>query len=132
MPAEVIAPHLLALAWGVLGRNASVTIKAGSWTEFPILWSCLVAQAGSAKTPALTSRPDHGLRAKLIGGRYLTVAGARYADIYVVGRAPTNNLYVVERATKAMVASVLGPGCDLAREELRHSGFKPGSVGAEG
>ncbi|MEO6043115.1 MAG: hypothetical protein ABIQ47_04230 [Tepidiformaceae bacterium] len=50
-----------------------------------------------------------GIQAKLLGGRYLTPYGARYADMYVVAGTPSTTLFLVEGGLKALVASVLGP-----------------------
>jgi hypothetical protein len=55
VPPEFIAMHLLTFAGTVLGRNVEIVVKRGSWVERPILWTALVADAGSTKSPALTA-----------------------------------------------------------------------------
>jgi hypothetical protein len=55
VPPEFIAVHLVTLAGTVLGRNVEIVVKPGSWVERPILWTALVADAGSTKSPALTA-----------------------------------------------------------------------------
>ena len=55
VPPDLVGPHLVALAGGVLGRNVRITIKRGSWIEYPAIWSCLVANAGTTKSPALNA-----------------------------------------------------------------------------
>lgn len=50
-----------------------------------------------------------GFQMKVLGGKYLTPFGARYAEMYVVAGERSDPLYVVEGGLKTIVASCLRP-----------------------
>ena len=90
--------ELLRLCPGFVDKNGRLTF-----------WSAYAGRDGYVVPYADERGRVTGLQAKLIGGRYLTAAGARYEDMYVVAGTPAETLFVVEGGTKAMVASVVGP-----------------------
>jgi len=51
-PVDLVAVPLLALAAGVVGAAVLLRIT-GRWAELPVLWTTVVAEPGSAKSPAL-------------------------------------------------------------------------------
>jgi len=49
-PALIALPMLSAIA-AAIGTTRKIDVN-GQWSEWPILWTCLVAESGAAKTPA--------------------------------------------------------------------------------
>ena len=52
VPIEYVATPFLAMVGGVIGRNVCLSPKEG-FTEFPIVWTVVVGDPGTAKSPAL-------------------------------------------------------------------------------
>ncbi len=67
-----------------------------------------------------------GFQVKVLGSRYLTPSGTRYAEVYCVAGQQSDLLWVVEGGLKAIVAAALGglwcfgvPGQSLQPEHLQ-------------
>lgn len=52
VPAEMVAVPMLVFAGSVIGNRLQITLKRG-WNEFATLYAAVIADPGSAKTPAL-------------------------------------------------------------------------------
>jgi len=80
VPPEFIAVHLLTLAGTALGRGVEIVVKPNSWVERPILWSAVIADPGSAKSPALTAAKTGILRLQDDANRAYAEAAEQHQD----------------------------------------------------
>jgi putative DNA primase/helicase len=118
-PPDLIAVPLLTFAAAVMGNSQRIQLKEG-WSEFPILYTAVVARPGSAKTAA-QKIAKHGIdRLQRASDELFTQEREAYKDGGEIGLPPTySHLYTTDATIEALAPmAASSPGLVAIFDEL--------------